>query len=310
MNNYITIDGGTTNTRLSLIKDNNIIKTIRFSIGAKTSINGNSELKKAVKESIQKLLLEFGLTEKDITAVLASGMITSEYGLHEVKHIIAPAGIKELHNSMQKVVLNDISAIPFYFISGVIIRGDLPENTDMMRGEETEIMGLTDNYGFDYAYLLPGSHSKLITLDNLGRINSCKTMLTGEMISALSGNTILKGTVDLSTDSYDTEYLIRGYESCIKYGINETLFKTRVLKNIFGISVAESYSYFLGTVLANEIETVKKCGKNGVVIGGKGALKNPMAQLINNKTDLKVITIPDNITDNCTAKGAVKIFEY
>ena len=38
MANYITIDGGTTNTRISLIKDLTITDTLKFNIGAKGGI--------------------------------------------------------------------------------------------------------------------------------------------------------------------------------------------------------------------------------------------------------------------------------
>ena len=42
---YITIDGGTTNTRISLVKDGNLEKAVKIPVGAKKSIGGNEELK-------------------------------------------------------------------------------------------------------------------------------------------------------------------------------------------------------------------------------------------------------------------------
>ena len=237
-------------------------------------------------------------------------MITSEYGLHEIKHLTAPVGIKELHCAMQKKIINDISGIPFYFIPGVKNDADTPENADMMRGEETELMGLINENSSDYVYVLPGSHSKLILLDEQQRISSFQTMLTGEMISALSQHTILKGTVDLNVSQYDVSSLITGYEYCLNYGINKALFTTRILKNIFNKSDIENYSYFLGVVLANEIEALRKCKKNGVIIGGKSQIKNAMRDILKIKTDFDVICIPDEDVDCCVPIGAIRIFEY
>ncbi len=310
MANYITVDGGTTNTRVALVIDNKVIEAQKISIGSKDCIASNEPLKAQIKASIENLLKNNSLTSSDICAVLASGMITCEYGLHELKHLVSPAGIDELNSGMQKKEIPEICDIPFYFIPGVKINSKIPAETDMMRGEETEIMGLVDEFGTDCVYVLPGSHSKLIVLDDDKRISIFKTMMTGEMISALSKNTILNGTVDLSIGEHDTPSLIMGYEYCIKYGINDALFKTRILKNLFSKSDVEIYSYFLGVVLANEIEALKKFNKNGVVIGGKSQLKNAMCDLLKSTTDLNIISVTEDIVDSCVFMGQVRVFEY
>ena len=129
MKNYITIDGGTTNTRIHLVQDEKVVQSIKFSIGA----NQENERWEEIKNGIRDILKNNNLTEKDIIAVLASGMITRSY-----PHITTPAGINELHNSMVKADMAKITAIPFYFIRGV--RTDY----DMVRGEETEIIGIND----------------------------------------------------------------------------------------------------------------------------------------------------------------------
>lgn len=82
-----------------------------------------------------------GLCETDIECILASGMITSEFGLCNLEHIKTPAGICELHNSMYKTYINEISELPFVFIRGVKTDAEVYENFDMMRGEETKLMG-------------------------------------------------------------------------------------------------------------------------------------------------------------------------
>lgn len=43
MANYITIDGGTTNTRINLIINKKILDSVKLNIGVRANINGNSE---------------------------------------------------------------------------------------------------------------------------------------------------------------------------------------------------------------------------------------------------------------------------
>ena len=96
MKRYITIDGGTTNTRVSLVENMQVISSKRISRGAKAGIDDRDGLKVALNETIVTLLNENSLSENDIIQILASGMITSEFGLYEVPHVLAPAGISSV----------------------------------------------------------------------------------------------------------------------------------------------------------------------------------------------------------------------
>lgn len=308
-NNYLCIDGGTTNTRITAVI-NGVVNDREFiAMGSKDNIGSRCAFKAEIKRGIDMLISRNSLNIKQFSAVIASGMITSEYGLKEVPHIKAPAGIKELKKGLVGAEMGDISAIPFYFVPGVIVKNGECD-TDMMRGEETEIIGLLSEYSSDCAFLLPGSHSKLITLDSEGKIENIKTFLSGEMLSAIAQNTVLKGTVDIKHTDFDGEYLLKGYEASRLYGLNEALFKTRILKNIFKKSPLQCYSFFLGAVFACEIEALKKSSRKKVVIGGRSALKNPICYLLEKTTDLTVLPVGEDLANNCTAVGAVKIFEF
>lgn len=310
MGNYITIDGGTTNTRVNLMTDGAIAAAENIRLGNKDCVEGNGALKAALREKIQGLLSRCAITEQGICAVLASGMITSEYGLHQVPHITAPAGIAELHAAMARVSMPEITSVPFCFIPGIKTDADNLENADIMRGEETEIIGLLHYAPAGYVCVLPGSHSKHIFLDETGRITAFRTMMTGEMISAMAFNTILRGTVRLDMDGFDPDFLLNGYDYCVKNGISNALFKTRILKNIFGKNDLENYSFFLGALLAPELEALKGCGRPGAVIGGRSQLKNAMEHILKMRGDMDVVCVPDEAVDRCVPEGAVKIFEY
>ncbi len=304
---YITIDGGTTNTRLFLVRDGSVTATLKYSIGARASIDGKEPLKAAIREGITRLLTDAGLCESDIECVIASGMITCEHGLCELPHVSTPAGIDELSRSIEMRTFPDISAIPFVFIRGVKTVNELLD-TDMMRGEETELIGIMSAAPAG-AYLLPGSHSKLIFVDEGGRITDFCTMLTGEMIHALCSSTILKDAVDLGA-SIDVDALEMGYNAAESIGINSALFKVRIMKNLFGKSPECVYSFFLGAVLYGELREVIAAAPARVTIGGKRQLREASAAILEKRLSCPVTMLTDEQVEGCTAIGAVRIFEH
>lgn len=309
MKKYLTIDGGTTNTRASLVIDGEIKNTVKIPIGARKSIGGNKELKDALKKALDKLLCEAELSLSDIDAILASGMITSEFGLANLPHITAPAGVPELSANMSSVLIPEVAEMPINFVRGVKTVGDLAD-TDMMRGEETELMGLQKaSYG-ECVFVLPGSHSKLIYTDGNGKITRFSTTLTGEMMAALSEGTILKDAVSLSCEKLDTPSLECGFLYANEHGLNEALFKTRILKNLFGKGEEECYSFFLGAVLSSEIKTIISSSAKTVVIGGRAQIKKATAHLCRKYSDKAVVTLSDEEVAASTSMGLIRIFEY
>jgi 2-dehydro-3-deoxygalactonokinase len=235
-------------------------------------------------------------------------MITSEFGLLELPHIAAPAGLRELHDAMYEITLPDISPIPFVFIRGVVTGGSDYADTDMMRGEETELMGLQhDGAG---VYVLPGSHSKIVQTDEHGRITSFRTMLTGEMIAALSAHTILKDAVVLNAQPADRDFLLEGFRYAREHGLNDALFKVRILKNRMRRTPAEVTGFYLGAVLCDEICCILNQHPAQIILAGKKELREPMQTLLETHVPGIVVSVPDDIAGCASALGAVRIFEY
>lgn len=139
MSTYISVDGGTTTTRVTLVRDYKILDTIKINVGARANMEDGNLLKGALKNAIAEILQKNELAESDITRILASGMITSEFGLCNLPHIFTPAGILEMHKNMHEQIFSEISSVPFVFVRGVKTKAECFENADMMRGEETEL---------------------------------------------------------------------------------------------------------------------------------------------------------------------------
>ena len=310
MKTYITIDGGTTNTRVTLVKNDGTRDTVKLSIGAKKSMDGSGELKAAIRDAITALLLKNSLSPSDVCRILASGMITSEYGLCALPHVEAPAGIPELHAAIHETVIPDVSEIPFVFVRGVKVVGASVYDTDMMRGEESELYGITDGTEGHSLYVLPGSHSKLIETDREGRISHFSTMLTGEMLAAIATDTILRDAVDLSVSEFDEKKLLEGAEYALTRGYSEALFKVRVLKNFFDGSPVEVYSFFLGAILSSEIKAIAESDAPRVVIGGRKQLKEATALLLSHYSDKEIVPLSEETVDASSSRGVIRIYEY
>ena len=308
--NYITIDGGTTNTRINLVLGGKVVGAVKMSIGAKHNVSGNAEYKRQIKAAIKTLLDNNGIAEGNICSILCSGMITSEYGLSELPHTDLPCGIKKLHDTMQRTKIEDISPIPFVFVRGIKADCTSIATSDMMRGEETELMGLSESLSANNLYVLPGSHSKHIMTDDAGRICDFHTEFTGELIEAVAKNTILKDIIMLDYADLDFASLQEGFEYCCENGVNAAFFKVRTLKTLFGYSLLECTSFFIGAAMCSEIKNIIKSDAKKVVIGGRKQLRQSMEYLIKENSGKEVFAVSEEDSANATTYGIIKIFEY
>ncbi len=307
MHYYIALDGGTSNTRLRLIRGERILASKKLPIGA-GSAGGREHWSTAIRETALALLSENGAQSKDVAAIVGAGMITSEYGLCPLAHLPAPAGLAELAAGLKAAEIPGLS-IPCFFVPGIKQSGETAEDSDMMRGEEAEIIGLLPYGGHDAVYILPGTHSKHVFVDEEGRITSFKTFMTGEMIGALSGGTILRDAVDLSVEGFDADALLRGYDAAVRNGLASALFKTRIMKNLFAEDKKRCYSFFLGALLSDEVKSLTNMGAHRALVAGKASLRLPTEHLLRRRTNATVVVCPEDAIENASAMGAIEIYK-
>ncbi len=304
----ITIDGGTTNTRITLLEGDKIVDRIKLSIGAGSTKNGdNSLLVNAVKDGIKTIL-----NGNRVDAIIASGMIGSEIGLMEIPHISAPVTKEKLKENIVKTKIEAICDTDFYFIPGIKCHMENSELADIMRGEETEFFGLMKAEGIeeDVVCVLPGSHGKIINYEK-GEIKDFYTTISGEMLASLSKNTILKNSFPNGlSKEIDEAYLIKGYETAKETGMSRTLFHIRVMKNFFGIDEIKLSSYFCGAVLYDDIRLIANVsGNKKIMVGGSVPLKNEYEVLIKYETGMEVTTIKEENAEFAVTYGALDIFK-
>ena len=294
--NILTIDTGTTNTRVTVWQDGKVVGHGARQVGVRdTAITGNTrKLEEGVRETIAEALANAKLEAGDIGRVLASGMITSNVGLCEIPHVPAPASIDDLAKAMRESLVENVWHAPIWFVPGVRNAVDHIglhncEAMDMMRGEETESFALVERLGLDEptVVVLPGSHSKFVSIDKSGRIDGCVTTLAGELLHVISHDTILAGSLKEGfAKRIDPEMLLAGAASANKIGLGRACFSVRILDQFAVYDANARANFLLGAVLGSDLLTLKNSSAirmspgTRFVVSGKPILREAIARLV------------------------------
>jgi 2-dehydro-3-deoxygalactonokinase len=295
--NILTIDSGTTNTRVIVWRDGAACHVEAREVGVRdTAITGSKDyLRNGVCDTVGAALRNTTLQPEDIGLILASGMITSNVGLHEVKHVLAPASLDDIAGAMVRAEIDGICGdLPVWFVPGVRNPVDNIglhniESLDMMRGEEVEAIGLAQRLGLTEAALivLPGSHSKFVHLDERQRITGCVTTLAGELLQIITSNTILANSLDSSfAVSIHAEMLLAGARHAAEVGLGRACFMVRTL-DLFSIYERNARANFLlGAILGADLLTLKNSDairmnpSTQIVVAGKSVLRDAFQTLL------------------------------
>ncbi len=195
------------------------------------------------------------------TRVLLSGMIGSRQGWVEAPYLPCPAGAAEIAAALVPVAFTGARAL---LVPGLSDADDAG-TPEVMRGEETQIVGVLANLGEEGIACLPGSHSKWARVAG-GRITAYRTYLSGEAFAALRSGTILgRMMTDAPTD---TAAFDRGVARAAEPGhLLHHLFGVRTL-GLFGkLADRESASYLSGLLIGHEVRAAHPQGLTVHLIG-------------------------------------------
>lgn len=295
----ITIDCGTTNTRVLLFDgQRQLIHAEKRDIGVRnTAVDGhNGQLKHTIRNCIHKLLTAADIGFADLKNIVATGMITSNMGLLEIPHLVVPVGIPELAAAIQTVLIEDICPLPISFVPGIknldgSVNMDNIESMDMMRGEDVESCALIKQFhtGQPLLIILPGSHTKFVSVDRAGRINGCLSSIAGELLAAITQHTLIADAVNktfVNADDYDQTLLLAGYKQASKTGMGRTCFSTRIFSQFISSDKTQAANFLLGAVLQGDIVAIKNStalrisADTTVVVAGKSPLRNALLDIL------------------------------
>ena len=198
----------------------------------------------------------------DGAPVIASGMITSRNGWVETPYLPLPLDSAALAASL---TLHD----KIHFVTGAVSDPDGPA-PDVMRGEETEIIGHLADGGGGGLFVLPGTHSKWAWAQD-GRLTAFRTVMTGEVFAALRDHTILGRLIQPGTGSEDA--FRRGVRAGQGGGaLLGRIFAARTLALMDRLAPYDIADYLSGLLIGDEVAQGARDAGGPVTIIGRGDL--------------------------------------
>lgn len=175
----IGVDWGTTNFRAFRMTTDGVIRDRRVGLRGILNVQ-DSKYADTLREEIGPWL---AAGEKH---VLLSGMIGSRQGWKEAPYLPCPAGAPEIAAGLLDIEFDwgQVKLVPG------LSANDEADVAEVMRGEETQVLGVLTAMGNSGLACLPGTHSKWVRVED-GRIVGFTTHMTGEVFGALRGHTIL-----------------------------------------------------------------------------------------------------------------------
>ncbi len=197
--------------------------------------------------------------------VLLSGMIGSRQGWIEAPYLPCPAGPAEIAGALIDV--------PFDWAEVKLVPGlsafDEAGVPEVMRGEETQVVGVLAQVNGKSCACLPGSHSKWAHIEG-GRIVGFSTYLTGEAFAALRAQTILSRTMREGPSdpaAFDAGVARAGEPG----GLLHHLFGVRALALTRRLDEAGGASYLSGLLIGHEVRAALARVPTGHVVHVVGA---------------------------------------
>lgn len=330
---FAVIDCGTTNTRVYIVnEENRIIGEGTRKVGVRnTSITGSKDmLREGVCEAVMEAVENAGIKLDAIEFAIASGMITSEIGLIEIPHLVAPVGLDDLARNVKLVERGKVIPldIPIAFIRG--IRNDYGENAtlrdirnvDFMRGEETQVIGCLKEFGITEPtnIIVLSSHTKLIHTDIERKVSASLTTISGQLYEAILKETMIgKSLVENNNEksggySYD-EVVSIASDVVNEVGLDRCLMIPRFMQVLLTTDYKERNLFIDAAIAVDDMKCITEFENQGhfantfILLGHESRCKI-YSYLIKKKYGDKVKV--ENISDKgklseLTVKGAITI---
>lgn len=212
-------------------------------------------------------------TDDGHAPVLMAGMIGSRQGWIEAPYVTAPCDA-----AMLAAQLTDVASQlgrPVKIVPGVVdFSGASP---DVMRGEETQLIGLHAATGFATGLVcMPGTHCKWVRMEG-GRIVGLRTYMTGEAFKLFAEQSMLARLMEPNgtEDADDWTAFDVGFASAARPGhLLNQLFAVRT-DGLFGRRDPRTLkSYLSGLLVGHELGAVEPRPETGnpLVLVGDGQL--------------------------------------
>jgi 2-dehydro-3-deoxygalactonokinase len=184
----------------------------------------------------------------DGTPVLICGMAGARQGWVEAPYLGTPTRLDALHAGAIRIdTPGDIRILPG-------IAQARPDRPDVMRGEETQLLGVTEP-DFTGLVCIPGTHSKWIRIEG-GHIVEFSTYMTGELFSVISQHTILAHALEVTGPlAADSPPFREGLSTALAApaALTASLFRLRASQLLGFAQRADGAAWLSGLLIGTEL---------------------------------------------------------
>lgn len=207
--------------------------------------------------------------------VLMSGMVGSAQGWQQTPYLDSATGLREIGRHLCRVDSAQCGQ-ERWIVPGYLWRS-ADGQPDVMRGEETQLLGALQLGHGDGWYVLPGTHSKWVLLES-GKIKDLRTFMTGELFSMVKQQGTLASL--MGSDEQDMLAFERGV-NVREEALSHALFtcRARVVCGDWPASMASDY--VSGVLIGAEWHEMLRASTSGTLLVnliGQDALSARYAQ--------------------------------
>lgn len=207
--------------------------------------------------------------------VVMSGMVGSASGWQEVDYLDSSVALQHLPAHL--AALQDPAwAGRCHIVPGYCYRSGTA--VDVMRGEETQLLGAVALGHRDGWLVLPGTHSKWVLLRD-GVIQSLSTYMTGELFAMLSAGGTLSAM--MKGDAADASgYTFGLQQAALGEPLSNTLFRVRAGVVAKAAPAQQATAVVSGLLIGAEFSAAARsaAGAGGITVIGSPALAQRYAQ--------------------------------
>lgn len=177
--------------------------------------------------------------------IVVCGMAGARGRWRETEYVACSAGLDDLAGAF----VRPEPALDVAIVPGVAVV-DERGLVDVMRGEETQAMGMFDA-GQDGLIVAPGTHSKWVSVTN-GRIADFRTFVTGELFAAVRQATVIGAGLG-EGDQDDAAFLEGVRRSLSDTAITAALFSLRARRLSGRLQDDAAADYLSGLLIGAEL---------------------------------------------------------
>ncbi len=311
MKHFLSCDWGTSSFRLKLVETGTLktLADVQNNQGvASTNLRWQEASKKESRFLFYTSVIASAVTmlekkQNDSLSgvpVILSGMASSTLGMIQLPYKQLPFKTDGSDLKVVRVEATKDFGHDVFVISGVC------SDTDVMRGEETQIVGAVGPLNKDErVFILPGTHSKHIHIRNNAAC-AFRTYMTGELFAILSNNsTLTQGLVGgPEDDNGDKESFIQGVKDSVNSNLLNGLFRVRTRFILDQLPASHNRNYLSGLLIGTEVkDLIGQRTSITVVSSNIGNIYKTAMQTLDVDAPLTIITDPD-----VTVRGQSIIF--